>query len=176
MTEPDTIITFTARSPKRILAEGGSQAWKLNPANAKRCHYLVCVQNGHHPDHEFSDATEPHGTAFLVGKISGIEPSPEGRDGRWLIAISEYTRISIPGFRDGSRNPVRYGTIAELGIDVAALQFEPISETTSSATSPAMSPRASQTPMPSSVLAEAKQAVAAAFGVKLEAVEITIRV
>ncbi len=171
MAEPDALIAFTARSPERILAEGGSQAWKLNPANAKRCRYLVCVQNGHNPDHEFSDATEPHGTAFLVGRISGIEPSPEKPDGRWLIAISEYARISIPNFWDGGRNPVRYGTIAELGIDVAALQFEPLPEAPPTITQH----RPSQTVTPNSVLAGAKQAIAAAFGLRPEAVEITIR-
>lgn len=171
MTDADTLIVFTARSPNRILAESGSQAWKLNPANAKRCRYLVCVQNAHNPDHEFSDATEPHGTAFLVGKISGIEPSPEGREGRWLIAISEYARIDIPGFWDGGRAPVRYSTIEKHGIDVAALQFVPMPQ------APAGAPphRSSPAAPPSSVFAEAKQAIAAAFGLRPEAVEITIR-
>ena len=67
--DADTIAVFTARSPERIAREGGSQAWVLNPARAKLCSWLVCTQNRHNPDHEFSDATEAHGSAFLVGKI-----------------------------------------------------------------------------------------------------------
>ena len=53
----DTIVVFTARSPERIVREGGSKAWVLNPVRAKQCTWLVCTQNRHNPDHEFSDAT-----------------------------------------------------------------------------------------------------------------------
>ena len=73
--DADTIVVFTARQSGTHYPGGGSQAWVLNPARAKRAKWLVCTQNRHHPDHEFSDATEPHGTAFLVGKISRIVPS-----------------------------------------------------------------------------------------------------
>lgn len=73
----------------------------LNAARAKQCAWLVCTQNRHHRDHEFSDATEAHGSAFLIGKVSGIEKSDyESEDGkqRWLVAISEYALIDIPEF------------------------------------------------------------------------------
>ena len=33
--ENDAIVVFTARSPERIVKEGGSQAWVRNPARAK---------------------------------------------------------------------------------------------------------------------------------------------
>src|SRR5439155_1362910 len=64
--ERDTIVVFTARSPERIIREGGSQAWVLNPARAKLCKWLVCTQNRHNPDHNFSDATKPHGAVFFA--------------------------------------------------------------------------------------------------------------
>ena len=117
----DAIVVFTARSPARIIREGGSQSWVLNAARAKSCQWLVCTQNRHHPDHTFSDATEPHGAGFLVGKISGIRPSrePDGED-RWHITISEYARIHVPDLRGEGRNPVRYASLADLGIDPSA--------------------------------------------------------
>src|ERR1700687_972227 len=109
MSEQDTIVVFTARSPERIVREGGSQAWVLNPARAKRCTWLVCTQNRHNPDYEFSDATEPHGSAFLIGRISAIRKSEDAHDQiRWRIEISEFARIDCPNAWDHGRNPVRY--------------------------------------------------------------------
>ena len=105
----DAIVVFTARSPERIVREGGSQAWVLNPARAQLCNWLVCTQNRHNQDYEFSDATEPHGSAFLLCRVSGVRKSKEDtRDNRWLIEISEFARIDIPDVWDHRRNPVRY--------------------------------------------------------------------
>lgn len=173
MPDKDTIIVFTARSPSRIVKEGGSQAWVLNPARAKLCKWVICAQNLHNPDHAFSDATEPHGSAFLVGKISAITQSEEeGFGDRWLIEMSEFVRIEKPGVWKRWRNPVRYASIAEVGINVADLKFEPMPKTARAA-----SPREAKTPWPPAMLtiAEAKKALAATFGVKPEAVEISIR-
>ena len=77
ISEQDTIVVFTARSTERIIREGAQQAWVLNPAGAKQCVWLVFTQNRHNPDHEFSDATEPHGSAFLLGKVSGVRRAEE---------------------------------------------------------------------------------------------------
>ena len=173
MEDKDTIVVFTARSPGRIIEEGGSQAWVLNPIRAKQCKWLVCTQNLHNPDHGFSDATEPHGSAFLVGKISGITPSPEGRDDRWLIEISEFARIAKPDVWNHWRNPVRYTSLSELGIDVDDLEFQPMLKANETR------PKRETAEVPWSpatlTIPEAKKALAATFGVKPDAVEITIR-
>jgi hypothetical protein len=174
MTEKDTIVVFTARSPERIIREGGSQAWVLNPVRAKLCKWLVCAQNRHNPDHEFSDATEPHGSAFLVSKISGITQSPEeGAEDRWIIEISEAARVSIPDLWKHWRNPVRYVCLSELGIEVEDLEFQPVSARPEARTKG----EGQSGPWPPATLtiAEAKKALAATFGVKPQAVEITIR-
>lgn len=173
MKEKDTIVVFTARSPDRIVKEGGSQAWVLRPSTAKLAKWLVCTQNRHHPDHEFSDATEPHGAAFLVGKISGITKSlEEGCENRWLVEISEFARISKPDVWKW-RNPVHYTSLSELGIKVDDLKFEPIP---SAKQMPAMlESKAAPWPPATLTIAEAKKALAATFGVKPEAVEISIR-
>ena len=169
--DKDTIVVFTARSPDRIIREGGSQAWVLNPARAKQAKWLVCTQNRHHPDHEFSDATEPHGTAFLVGKISGIVPSEEDPD-RWMIEISEFARISMPSIWQG-RNPVRYAHLLEIVFtDIRGLKFQPMPQRE---TSKPVEQRAEPASPHALTIAEAKKALALTFGVKPEAVEITIR-
>jgi hypothetical protein len=172
MIEKDTIVVFTARSPGRIIDEGGSQAWVLNPARAKLCKWLVCTQNRHNPDHEFSDATEPHGSAFLVGKISAITRSPEeGSDDRWIIEISEVARINEPDVWKHWRNPVRYMSLSELPIQVDNLEFQPVPGTKQAQAQS----RATHWPPATLTISEAKKALAATFGVKPEAVEITIR-
>jgi hypothetical protein len=175
----DTIVVFTARRPDRIVSEGGSQAWVLNPVRAKQCTWLLCTQNRHNPDHEFSDATEPHGTGFLLGRISAIRKSDEGKSERWIVAISEYARLSIPNAWDGSRNPVRYTSLTELGINLNDLDFLLMPEAAASTPTrerqaPALDARGAA---PGTVLtiAEAKKQLAAAFGIKPDAIEITIR-
>jgi hypothetical protein len=171
----DTVVVFTARSPERILREGGSQAWVLNPARAKQCTWLVCTQNRHNPDHEFSDATEPHGTGFLVGRISAIRKSTDpGDEARWIIVIGEFARINVPDAWDHGRNPVRYTSLADLGINLQGIAFQPMQEGDER---PPPAERRVHEVAPAGVLtiAEAKRQLAVAFGVKPEAVEITIR-
>ena len=174
MTQDEAIVVFTARSPERIISEGGSQAWVLNPARAKLCKWLVCTQNRRNPDYEFSDATEPHDAAFLVGKISGIKPSSEESAGdRWIIRIGEAARIDKPEVWKHWRNPVRYMSLAELGIELEGLDFQPV---VAAVMQPPIKPEeAAHWPPATLTIPEAKKALAATFGVRPEAVEITIR-
>ncbi len=170
----DTIVVFTARSPERIVSEGGSGAWVLDAARAKQCKWLVCTQNRHNRNHEFYDATEPHGSAFLLGKIAAVVPSQaEGFEHRWMIAIDEFARIERPGVWRGDRNPVRYTSLLELGISPDGLEFQPMP----AATKEGRAPSESQVPPGRTglTIAQARNGLAATFGVKPEAVEITIR-
>jgi hypothetical protein len=173
--ETDTIVVFTARSPERIVEEGGSQAWVLNPARAKLCTWLVCTQNRHNPDHEFSDATEPHRAAFLLAKVSGVAPPNDGSDSdRWLVTISEYARINVPDVWDHGRNPVRYARLDELGISPDGHDFQPMN-TTNHESGSDEGERAARKGPKGMTIDEAKRGLAATFGVKPDAVEITIR-
>lgn len=174
MSEPfDTVVVFTARSPKRIVNEGGSQAWKLNPARVKSCKWLVCTQNRQHKDHNFSDATEPHGAAFMIAKISGVtERTDASPDGRWKITISEYAQIDMPHVWNGDRNPVRYASLKNLGIDPDDLDFQPMPPTDPRNIGPNAHAAASPNGL---TISEAKRMLAISFGVKPDAVEITIR-
>jgi hypothetical protein len=128
--------------------EGGSQVWKLNQDRAKKCTWLVCIQNRRHPDDEVFDGTEPHGSAFLLGKVSGIRQSEEeGCEDRWLIAISEYTMINLPVGWGHGQNPVHYTTLEKLGISLDGIVFQPMPETDTTLTTQTMKLGDSQVPM-----------------------------
>jgi hypothetical protein len=121
--ETKAILVFTGRSPERIIREGGSQAWALDPKRASECSYLICTQNSLAGD--WADPTEPHGSAFIIGKIRRVVRSDENpQPNRFMIEISEYARLNLPNVWEGHRNPVRYVTLEELKIDPAKLSFE----------------------------------------------------
>lgn len=179
-TDTRCVAVFTARSPQRILQEGGSQAWALDAARVRALPFLVCVQNQNNPDRDFSDASEPHGSAFLVGRISDVIPSPEApSSGRWLIQICEYSTVQNPkNVWQGWRNPVKYGRLEDFDIDVSKLVFHAVSEIQKDIGPSPQKPTPPQADDggtgPISI-AIAKRGLAAFYGVPADAIEIVIR-
>lgn len=167
---PDrTIMVFTFRPASMILEQGGSQAWALKPANARRCKYVVCTRNRFHD----GAGPETHGTAFLVGKISSVEPSPERSD-RFIIRFEEYALVKSenPAW-PGSRNPVSYlDDIRELGIDPDTLNWQPMPEPSSDEADFANEEGEAEAGMS---FDEARAAIAMRYRVPPENVEIVIR-
>ncbi|QTS00547.1 hypothetical protein J6K27_000044 [Rhodococcus qingshengii] len=160
----NTVTVFTGKSFDTIIREGGSQAWKLDAARAKKCEYLVCTQNAHNPE-PYADGAEPHGSAFLVGRISRISPATGIEDGRWKIEFSEYARISQPSVWTGDRNPVRYTTLDDLGIHLDAANFVKFEDST-------------PTPPLNTgglTIRQAKAGLAQTYDVDVDSIEIVIR-
>lgn len=162
------IVVFTAKSVEHMLKDGGTQSWVLDKSNAKHREYVVCCRSGL----DEVEGPEPKGSAFLVGRVSDVVPSPE-HPGRWLVRMSEFARVNLPDVWKGWRNPVKYIDLAELGIDPEDLTFEPMPEPSAGA-----APAAARTggagvgPL---TIAQAKRGLSLTFGVPEEAVEITIR-
>jgi hypothetical protein len=161
------VVVFTVEGVDTILHQGGTQYWVLNRERARESEFVVLVQNrsksdSERDDWEFATASEPHGTAFLVGRISDIVPKDNNR---WLIKISEFARINIPDVWKGWRFPVRYLQLSVLGIDPNALQFTPLS---------GVNGKQNGAPRPLSI-PEAKRGLALGLGVKEDAIEIVIR-
>ncbi len=163
-----SIVVFSRQSVDTILRSGGSGSWRLVRNHALQCGFAVCTRNAKHPKVE---GPEVHHSAFLVGKIRDVVPSPR-KPNRYWIQFSEYARVNIPDvWKKGDRNPVRYTTLEELGIDSSTLKWEqmpPANEV------PEPKPHLIQ-PLGGLTMAEAKNGLAVTFGVPLEAIEITIR-
>ena len=176
------VAVFTARSPQRILREGGSQAWALDPTRARKCRYLICVQNQNNPDRDFSDASEPHGSVYMVCKISDVVPSQDDPGNRWKICISEYSIYSVLDAWKRWRNPVRYTTLEEMGIDPDKLAFHSVKDVQRDMSVP-VEQQALHEALPEQddgsiaplSMAQAKPRLAAYYSVPQEAIEIVIR-
>lgn len=167
----NAVCVLTARGIETMLAEGGSQAWVLDAKRARKCEYVICVQNRALND-DWGTATAPHHAAFLVGRLKDVARSTEsGCEFRWILRFSEYAEINVADAWPGNRNPILYTDLASFGIDVDTLKFNPmpVIEAPHNVVKPA-SPSAK--PM---TLAEAKEGLAAAFGVTPADIEITVR-
>jgi len=164
----NVVCVLTARGIERILAEGGSQAWVLDAKRAKACEYVVCIQNRGFTD-DWGDVSAPHHTAFIIGRLKDVVRSTEdGSGNRWRLVFSEYAEIDIADAWPGYRNPVFYTNPESIGVDISALNFQPM---------PELEPPVGVTAGKAGPLtiAEAKEGLALAFGVAASDIEITIR-
>jgi hypothetical protein len=163
-----SVVVFSRQSVDTILRSGGSGSWRLVPNHALHCGFAVCTRNAKHPKVE---GPEAHHSAFLVGKIRDVVPSPR-RSNRYWIQFSEYARVDIPNvWKKGDRNPVRYTTLEKLGIDPSTLKWEPM-PVVNQLSEP--NPQEAQ-PVGALTMAQAKKGLALTFGVPPEAIEITVR-
>jgi len=163
----EAIVVFTAKSVETCLEVGGTQSWVLNRANAKHCKYAILCRNA---NTDWGDGKEPHGTAFMIGRISDVVPSTEN-EARWLVKFDQYARLDKPNFWQGWRNPVRYTTLEELSFTLDDILFEQMPKIREE--SKKGGPSRTGSPGKLTII-EAKKALAFTFGVKPEAVEIII--
>lgn len=167
----DAAVVLTSKSIETIFREGGSAAWRLDRNHARQCSYAVCTRNA---NSDWVEGPEPHHAAFLVGKVTDVVSAPES-EGRYLIQFSEIARVSIPDVWKGDRNPVRYSTLDELGIDPTALTWEPMPEVPDEFADIAQVVVADNEATRRLTIVDAKRGLALTLGVAPEAIEITIR-
>lgn len=172
------IVVITFKTRETILEDGGTSSWALNRIHARNFEYAVCTRNKHH---EKSKGPEKHAAAFLVGRISDVVESTE-MPGRWLLKFSEYAEVAMPDvWGKGWRNPVRYTTLNELGIDPDNLDFKSMPEPSATNDQDPAVVAVSQNllgevgPPFMLTIAEAKLGLSSKFGVPVEAIEITIK-
>ena len=125
---------------------------------------VVCVRNAKSAD---VGAHEPHGSAFLIGEIRDIRETEVDSRGncRSLISFSKHALVDMPNIWQNWRNPVRYTTMEDLGIDPSELSMH-------SYRVRLLKPA---TAVAALTIAQAKEGLAATFGVDPEAIEIIIR-
>lgn len=159
------LAVYTRESTDEIFDAGGTLSWVLDQKNALQCDFAVLCYN---PAGRWSKNALDHGAAFMVGRISNVIPSPE-LPRRWLVLFDEYAEVNFPDIWRGWRNPVKYSSLEEMGIEASMLAFKPMPERDFKPVD--------TTPVASGGLTieAAKAGLALTFGVKPEAVEITIR-
>lgn len=172
------LAVFTAKTVQQMLDAGGSQSWVLNQYNMRGVQYVVCVRNSDpRHDEECGLRHEPHNSAFMVGKVSGIRKiDRQNYRNRYIVEFSEYAVFEpVRDFRQGlTRNPVAYSDIdqcADQGLDIAALTFQPMPSPVADETGEPAAPPPSPEGM---TLGEAKAGLAAMFGVPTDSIQITI--
>ena len=120
------VSVFTAHGLGDFEMFGGTAKWRVDPEKAARCRYVVCVKRHGFMQGAFGNPDVPPGTAFIIGKISGVEEVMVGdplffmgskfeTPSRYLIKFDEYAEVSVPvdWFRSSS-NPLTYRPEDEL--------------------------------------------------------------
>ena len=168
------LAVFTCRGTQRILQEGGSQAWRLSSNHASKMRYIVCIQNR---NLEWGNASHPHGTAFLIGKISSVEALKEesNKDVRKIVKISEYAEIDVPDCWEGGRNPIAYMQLSDFGLKLDELEFKPVPARTEQGSPSDDAPVVEEELVEGLTIEQAKRGLAIGLGINVEQIEILIR-
>lgn len=175
----DVLIVFTAKPVETILELGGTQAWVLSPSSMRDVRYVVCTRNSDRAyDEECGPRPEPHGQAFLVGKVSGLKQVDLRKNRkRYLVQISEYARVSVSDFWTNDRNPTRYtdtGMLRARGIDVEKLNWLPMPDVSGGVEVMKHPENKIAYASEGLTIAEAKRGLSLKFGVPEEAINIII--
>ena len=158
----DTVVVFTRKNIDVALKQGGIGDWVVDKNRVARCAYVVAVANAYHAESRHLPANHCH--AFLIGRVAGTMPAPEN-PGRWIIRLSEYAEVDIPGFCHGQRNPVRFTDISEFAKHPDDLEWKPF---------PTSHIKPVDTVLPLTI-EEAKRGIAKKLMIAPECIEIIIR-
>ncbi|MCP4528564.1 MAG: hypothetical protein GY833_22015 [Aestuariibacter sp.] len=188
------VSVFSARGIERIIKEGGTQAWVLDPRRAKRADYAVVIQNRSFANegNDWGGVSAPHKHMFVIGKIKDVIKLPKRHANhaqRYSIQFSEYAEIDLKSFLTANRNPVRYTQTDELSnhFDLDALAWKAMpaptmelkvddedlnqEERETGDSTETTQPTADETPL---TIPEAKRRLALTLGVSPDDIRITI--
>jgi hypothetical protein len=160
----DVLMVFTSKSLATMRQEGGSGNWAANKDRLRHAKWIVATRN---EKSNWSQGAEAHGSAFMVGRVSGIKPAPAPEQNRFVVSFDKYADLDIPNAWTGSRNPVTYTDLATVGVNPDALDWKDFDPRHSSDS--AVSPN-----KPSLVIDRARSMIAEAFSISPDAVKITV--
>jgi hypothetical protein len=120
----EAVVVFTGEPTERIIEEGGTSAWHLDPKRAGRCTYAICARNART---DWGETRDEHRSAFLVGEVREVVPSrPATGKKRFSIAFARYAEVHISEAWPRNQNPVAYRPLDDLGIDLSTLKWKPL--------------------------------------------------
>jgi hypothetical protein len=161
----DVVMVLTSKSLETMEKEGGSGNWAARRDRLEHARWIVAVRNRHS---NWSQGDEEHGSAFLIGQVTGVKPSPPSQPNRFIITFDQYAELKNPEKVWGNnRNPVTYTSLSELGIEPEKLDWKPFSGAPS-----ADEIHASSTP--GAVIDQARAMIASSLAISPDAVKITI--
>jgi hypothetical protein len=160
----DVLMVFTSKSLATMQQEGGSGNWAANKDRLRHAKWIVATRN---EKSNWAQGAEAHGSAFMIGKLSGIRPAPAPEQNRFVVSFDKYADLDVPNAWTGSRNPVTYTDLATLGVDPDALEWKEFHPRLSS-------DGASGLNEPALVIDRARSMIAEAFSISPEAVKITV--
>jgi hypothetical protein len=160
----DTVMVFTSKSFKTMTIEGGSGNWAANKSRIGHVKWLVATRN--HKS-TWTQGEEDHGSAFLIGRVTGVKPAPVPEEGRFIVVFDRYAEINIPDAWTNNRNPVAYTSLDTLGIDPDKLKWRDFKAVCDPSEAPALS-------APATVVDQARAMIANALSISPDAVKITV--
>lgn len=98
-----TVLVMTNTPKHELIRTGAVEVTRINPIRVKKTEYVICCRHAHMAPY----GPEAHGSAFLVGRISGIRMPTITRP-KWLIQFDAVLEVDIPNFWRGDLNPIRY--------------------------------------------------------------------
>ena len=139
------VSVLTAHGLKDFEMFGGTAKWRVDPKKVEGCQYVVGVKRDGFMQGAFGNPGVAPGTAFIIGKISGVEEVRVGdplffmgdkfeTPNRYLIKFDEYAEVSLLVDWFKSQNPLTYRPEDELmdklGVSFAQeldhLEFKPL--------------------------------------------------
>ncbi|MDR3754785.1 MAG: hypothetical protein P4K93_14610, partial [Terracidiphilus sp.] len=133
----DTVMVFTSKSLETMKSEGGTGNWAGKEDRLKHTKWVVATRN---LKSAWAQGDEPHGSAFLIGRISGVKAASGPESDRFVVQFDRYADLSIPHAWTNNRNPIAYTSLDTLGIDPEKLEWKdfPVSTAQSPKGGPAM--------------------------------------
>ena len=122
----ESMLVFTYKDQNSLLKFNGSQSWVLNPERARKCKFVICVNNATNPLSQNLNINN-HYSGFLVGRICNVSRAIGTKlNNRWIIEFDEYAEIDIQHMWKGWRNPVIYKKTQEVDIDFDSLDWRKV--------------------------------------------------
>ena len=159
-------MVFTSKSLETMIQEGGTGNWAGKEDRLRHTKWVVATRN---LKSDWTQGDEPHGSAFIIGRVSGVKASPAPEEERFVIQFDQYANISVLNAWTNNRNPIAYTSLHELGIAPEELSWTPFPPRPAVTTTPN-----SRGEQPATVIDQARSMIASALSISPEAVKITV--